>query len=58
MRNILSKLQRDEDGAALAEYGLLGALIAAVAVASVTALGVDINAMYVNITTRLAAALP
>jgi pilus assembly protein Flp/PilA len=43
MKTILNFV-RQEEGAALAEYGLLIALIAVVSVAAVTALGVAISA--------------
>ena len=44
MKNMLRKLRRDQDGAALVEYGLLVGLIAVVAVAAVTALGTSVTA--------------
>ena len=37
-------LFRDEEGAALAEYGLLVALIAVVCIAAVTLLGTEVSA--------------
>jgi|HubBroStandDraft_5_1064220.scaffolds.fasta_scaffold10016_6 pilus assembly protein Flp/PilA len=36
----------DEDGATMVEYGLLVALIAMVALGSVTALGVNVSSLY------------
>jgi pilus assembly protein Flp/PilA len=41
-----SKFVRDEEGASLAEYGLLLALIAVVCLAGMTALGSKINNMF------------
>jgi len=38
-------LVRDEEGASLAEYGLLLALIAVVCIAGITVLGANINSM-------------
>jgi pilus assembly protein Flp/PilA len=44
MKSILSFV-RDEEGAALVEYGLLVGLIAVVCIAAVTLLGVNVNSM-------------
>ena len=49
MKNILSKLRRDEDGAALVEYALLVGLIAVVCVAAVTTLGTSISSKFTSI---------
>jgi pilus assembly protein Flp/PilA len=46
MFNLLGRLSRDEEGAALVEYGLLVALIATVGVVAVTALGTEISAAF------------
>ena len=43
MRNILRKLRRDEDGAALVEYALLVGLIAVVCIVAVSLLGTKIS---------------
>jgi pilus assembly protein Flp/PilA len=40
------KFVRDEEGASLAEYGLLLALIAVVCIAGMTLLGGQINTMF------------
>jgi len=45
LRSLLS-LRHDEDGAAMAEYGLLITLIAAVVAGVASALGTDILASY------------
>jgi pilus assembly protein Flp/PilA len=45
---------RDDRGATMVEYGLMVALIAIVAFASVTAFGVSVNGLF----TRLTALLP
>jgi pilus assembly protein Flp/PilA len=39
-------ITRQEDGATLAEYGLLLALIAVVCIAAITALGTKISSMF------------
>jgi pilus assembly protein Flp/PilA len=44
---------RDEDGASLAEYGLLLALIAIVCMAGMTLLGTAINTMFSNVSTTI-----
>jgi len=41
-----TKLVRDEEGASLAEYGLLLALIAVLCVAAVATLGTNISSMF------------
>ena len=46
----LSSVLTNEDGATLVEYGLVVALIAAVAVVAVTALGKQVTAIFTNIT--------
>ena len=48
MKSILNFV-RNEEGAALAEYGLLIALIAVVCIISVTALGTGIAAKFTEI---------
>jgi pilus assembly protein Flp/PilA len=53
MLKTLSNVMTNEDGATLVEYGLVVALIAAVAVVAVTALGTKINTTFKNITTSL-----
>jgi pilus assembly protein Flp/PilA len=49
MKNLLVKLSRDEDGAALVEYGLLVALIAVGCVAALTLLGGNLKTMFTNV---------
>lgn len=46
LKNVFSKMVRDEDGAALVEYGLLVALIAAVCLLAITTLGTQIKAVF------------
>ena len=53
MRNFLSKLRRDEEGAALVEYALLGTLIAVVSVGAVTILGTSVTAYFTSINASL-----
>jgi pilus assembly protein Flp/PilA len=42
-------ISRKEEGATLAEYGLLLALIAVVCIAAITVLGTQISSMFVSI---------
>ena len=49
MKSILNFVRNDE-GAALAEYGLLVALIAVVCIAAVTLLGTSIRGAFTTIT--------
>ena len=54
---LVNRFRRNEDGAALAEYGLLVALIAVVCVVAVTALGTQVSTAFSKIASQLAAAL-
>jgi pilus assembly protein Flp/PilA len=49
----LSNVLTNEDGATLVEYGLVVALIAAVAVVAVTALGAKVVAIFTGITANI-----
>jgi pilus assembly protein Flp/PilA len=53
MKNLLVKLSRDEDGAALVEYGLLVALIAVGCVAALTLLGGNLKTMFTNVAGKI-----
>ncbi|HJY51858.1 MAG TPA: Flp family type IVb pilin [Stellaceae bacterium] len=56
MYKLIDRFRRDQEGAALAEYGLLVALIAVVCVVAVTALGTQISTAFSNIASALAGA--
>jgi pilus assembly protein Flp/PilA len=56
MDKLVKRFRRDEEGAALAEYGLLVALIAIVCVVAVTALGTNISVAFSEIASALAGA--
>jgi pilus assembly protein Flp/PilA len=56
MKKLVNGFHRNEEGAALAEYGLLVALIAVVCVVAVTALGTQISTAFSNIASALAGA--
>jgi pilus assembly protein Flp/PilA len=55
MRSLFTRLAKNEDGAALVEYGMLVGLIAAVCIGAVTVLGSDINLVFGAINTALLA---
>jgi pilus assembly protein Flp/PilA len=48
-----AKLIRDEEGASLAEYGLLLALIAVLCVGAIALLGTSISSMFSNASTGI-----
>ena len=59
MRNMIElsrRLQSNDEGAAMVEYGLLVALIALVCIGAVTLIGTDLNTVFGKIATKLGAA--
>lgn len=52
-RNVVAKLARNEEGAALVEYGLLIGLIALVCIAAITSIGTKIAASFNKVETAL-----
>ncbi len=54
MMNLLGRLWKAEDGAAMVEYALLVALIALVAIVGVTTTGTGINAQFLKISCKIA----
>jgi pilus assembly protein Flp/PilA len=56
LERIKSFLKREEEGATMVEYGLMVALIAVVCIAAVTALGLDVSAMFTSVDTSVKAA--
>ena len=55
MKHIILQFVREEDGVAAIEYGLLAGLISVAIIATVTALGGELNAVFTNVATKLAA---
>jgi pilus assembly protein Flp/PilA len=53
LTRIVNMFRREEDGQDLLEYALLVALIAIVAVASVTAAGGKVSAIFTSIVSKL-----
>lgn len=54
--NAFINFVRDEDGAALIEYGLIAALVAVAAIAGLTAIGGQLSTMFNSISGTLATA--
>jgi pilus assembly protein Flp/PilA len=55
MIEIINRFRRDEEGAALVEYGLLVGLIAVICVVAVTTLGSEISDAFSTVASDLAA---
>ena len=53
MRKLVYRFRRDEEGAALVEYGMLVGLIAVICVAAVTLLGNEISQVFSTIASDL-----
>jgi len=54
--NLLQRLARDESGATAIEYGLIAALIAAVVIGALTAIGTNLNGTFTTIGSNVASA--
>jgi pilus assembly protein Flp/PilA len=54
MRSVFTRLAKNEEGAALVEYGMLVGLIAVVCIAAVGILGGKINDVFTTINASLA----
>jgi pilus assembly protein Flp/PilA len=49
MRNLITKLLRDESGATAIEYGLIAALIAVVIIGAVSVVGTKLNSTFTSV---------
>ena len=58
MRKTFSRFVKNDDGAALVEYGMLVGLIACVCIVAVTATGTDVEAVFTFINGKLAGIVP
>jgi pilus assembly protein Flp/PilA len=56
LSNLFARLVEDESGATAIEYGLIAALIAAVIITAVTAIGTNLNTTFTTIGTNIAGA--
>lgn len=54
MRYLVSRFVKNEEGAALVEYGMLVGLIAVVCIGAVTTLGLTISGVFATINGELA----
>jgi pilus assembly protein Flp/PilA len=54
MRKLINRLRRDDEGAALVEYGMLVGLIAVICVVAVTTLGTEVSQAFSKIASGLA----
>jgi pilus assembly protein Flp/PilA len=54
MHRLIDRLRREEEGAALVEYGLLIGLIAVICVVAVTTLGTEVSTAFSRIASALA----
>ena len=55
MLQLINRFRRDDEGAALVEYGMLVGLIAVICVAAVTLLGQDVSGAFSVIADALSA---
>jgi pilus assembly protein Flp/PilA len=53
MRKFLTRFHRDEEGAALVEYGMLVGLIAVICIVAVTTLGTEVSGAFSTIALKL-----
>jgi pilus assembly protein Flp/PilA len=53
MKQLISRLIREEEGQGMAEYGLILALIAVVVIGALSLLGDELAAIFTNITNRV-----
>jgi pilus assembly protein Flp/PilA len=58
MRNLVTRFAKNEEGAALVEYGMLVGLIAVVCIAGVTTLGTEISGVFNYIALQLTNIVP
>ena len=53
MHKLIGRLRRDDEGAALVEYGILVGLIAVICVVAVTTLGTEVSTAFSRIAIAL-----
>jgi len=56
MSKFVTRFLKDESGATAIEYGLIAALIAAVLITALTAIGTNLNATFTTISTKVSSA--
>ena len=57
MQNVFARFVKDESGATAIEYGLIAGLLSVVIITTLTTMGGDLKAIYVEIQEGLAAAI-
>ena len=57
MHRLMDRLRRDDEGAALVEYGILVGLIAVICVVAVTTLGTEVSTAFSRISNALSTGL-
>ncbi|MCC1482893.1 Flp family type IVb pilin [Roseibaca sp. Y0-43] len=58
MLTIMKSFLKDESGATAIEYGLIAGLVAVAIIGGLTALGVDLTALFTGVSTELQNATP
>jgi pilus assembly protein Flp/PilA len=53
MRNVMTKLFKDESGATAIEYGLIAALIAVVIITAVKSIGTNLTTTFTSVASAL-----
>ena len=56
MSQFVTRFLKDESGATAIEYGLIAALIAAVLITALTAIGTNLNGTFTTISSKVASA--
>jgi pilus assembly protein Flp/PilA len=56
MSKFATRFLKDESGATAIEYGLIAALIAAVLIGALTAIGTNLNGTFATISTKVSSA--
>jgi len=58
MKQFLTRFWQEDDGVTAIEYGLIAALIAVVIIGGATAVGTNLNALFLYIAGQLSAVVP
>lgn len=58
VKSLVSRFWKDEEGAALVEYGLLVALIAVACIVAITATGTSISGLFDGVSGEITGATP
>jgi pilus assembly protein Flp/PilA len=58
MRTLVTRFAKNDEGAALVEYGMLVGLIAVVCIIAVKGVGTEVNDVFSYVSTQLATIIP